>query len=63
MEARAYRAKQARQGAGNLQPQTKNAVMQAHDKLSQFKHQLHWPASTREWLPRTRGTEALFLLA
>jgi chromosome segregation ATPase len=41
MEATADRAKQACQGAGNLQPQTKSAVMQAHDQLSQLKHQLH----------------------
>jgi hypothetical protein len=41
MEEISDRAKQACEGARNLGAQTKPAVMQAHQQLSQLKHQLH----------------------
>lgn len=41
LEQLSDRAKQACQQAGSVSEQTKNAVMQAHQELSQLKHQVH----------------------
>jgi len=35
------RAKMACEKSGNIKPELKNAVMQAHNELSTLKHQLH----------------------
>jgi len=41
MEETSDRAKKACEGSKNLGAQTKSAVMQAHQQLSDLKHQLH----------------------
>jgi hypothetical protein len=41
MEAASDRARDACERAGNIDAQTKSAVLQAHDKLSTLKHELH----------------------
>ncbi|HEX2651432.1 MAG TPA: hypothetical protein VHN19_16005 [Burkholderiales bacterium] len=41
MEDTSDRAKKACEGSRNLSQQTKSAVLQAHQQLSDLKHQLH----------------------
>ena len=41
MEAASDRARDAAERAGDLDSQTKTAVLQAHHQLSNLKHQLH----------------------
>ncbi len=41
LEETSDRAKQACQSAGNVDPKLKDAVLRAHQTISQLKHQLH----------------------